>query len=661
MNFKFNFVLILAFFALISFNSCQDEVLEVTETDDETLIAPSSTLANLMQSAVTNDGSVDDIMDDANCFSVNLPVTIIVNDITITINSLEDLALIEEIFDEYDSDEDFLEFLFPITIVLNDYEEIVIENEDQLEDFIEECTDVDDDVIECIDFKYPISFSIYNTDFQIIDTVVIESDEQLYEFLENLQDETDEVVLASLNFPVTMVYADGSTIEVNNNAELEAAINEAEDDCDGYEEEDCSEEDVDEYLKECHWNIVSFNGDDNFIDYDIYFNEDGTLEIVNSGTSVTATGNWNTSMSDEGVIVTLSELTMFDGDLGGDWLVYECDDDRFKFIKETGTSTTYVIIERDCDDVTDCSVTDIQANLKECKWYLGSNLIDVNGPITFTEDGAVKLDGEAIGGYMLSVYDGYVYLTLDLSGDYMNISKEWKVVECDEGWLHLINGDYNLVLEQDCETTNPFECFSNLEYGICDDGDEFDGFATFNLNELYPDCNEDNVEVSFHATEEDAHNNVNQLPTTYTNTSNEEMIFVRVALAGTTEYELFVVVLYVEDCTTIETCTKEELDSYLMEAECHWVAVSVDGSNEYNDFALGFGDGNNLVIEGGGTAFTGVWETAGNPTDGVYLIISQFEGNFEVFNNEWLVVECGAERIVLTNNDIEIVIERECP
>ena len=163
MNFKFNYVLILAFFALLSFNSCQTEVLEVTETDEETLIAPNSTLVNLMQYTVTNDGSVDNIMDDSNCFSVNLPVTIIVNDITITINTLEDLELIEEIFDEFDSDDDVLEFLFPITIILNDYEEIVIENEDQLEAFIEECVNDEEEVIECVDFQYPISFSIYNT------------------------------------------------------------------------------------------------------------------------------------------------------------------------------------------------------------------------------------------------------------------------------------------------------------------------------------------------------------------------------------------------------------------------------------------------------------------------------------------------------------------
>jgi hypothetical protein len=134
--------------------------------------------------------------------------------------------------------------------------------------------------------------------------------------------------------------------------------------------------------------------------------------------------------------------------------IYKCDDDRFKFVREPGTITSYVIIERECNDETDCSVAEIHADLKECKWYLGTDLIDGNGPLVFTEDGAVKIGGDIIGGYGLSVIEGHIYLTLDLSGDYMNISKEWKLVECDDDRLQFIHGDYTLVMEQACESEN---------------------------------------------------------------------------------------------------------------------------------------------------------------------------------------------------------------
>lgn len=664
MNFKFNYLLILAFFALLSFTSCQDEILEVTETDEETLIAPNSTLANLMQYTVTNDGSVDNIMDNSNCFSVNLPVTIIVNDITITINTLEDLALIEEIFDEFDSDDDFLEFLFPITIILNDYEDIVIENESQLEAFIEACIDDEDEVIECIDFQYPISFSIYNTEFQVIDTVVIESDEQLYEFLENLQNENDQVVLASLNFPVTMVYANGNTVQVNNNAELEAAIHEAEDDCDDEnEEDDCTKEEVDAYLTECYWNIVNFNGDDNFINKDIYFNNNGSLEIY-SENNVIATGNWSTSMSNLGVVLTLSELTMFDGDLGGEWYVYDCDDDRFKFTRAPGTIESYFIIERECNNQSDCSVAEINADLKECKWYIGTDLVDGNGPLMFTEDG-VKLNGNIIGGWNLALIESYIYLTLDLSGDYMNISKEWKLIECDEDRLQFISGDYTLVLEQECESTNPLGCLEAHAIVLCDENN--DGVEVFNLYEGLSEvsnCQIDNpVSVSYHVSLTDAQNNTNPISgvTSYTNISSPQTVYVRVeVLNNPSQYEVMEIDLILEECS-VSGCTEEELDAYLMEFECYWVAVSVNGSIAFNDFAIQFNENQDLLIEGNGANYFGTWSTAGNPANGVFLTIAQLENNFSVFNGQWLVTECGPERIVLVDGDNEIAIERECP
>jgi hypothetical protein len=252
---------------------------------------------------------------------------------------------------------------------------------------------------------------------------------------------------------------------------------------------------------------------------------------------------------------------MFDVDLGGEWYVHECHDDRFKFTREPGTIESYFIIERECNNEADCSVAEIQADLKECKWYLDTDLVDGNGPLMFTEDG-VKLNGIAIGGWNLSLIEGHIYLNLDLSGDYMNISKEWKLVECDDHRLQFISENHTLVLEQECSSDN---------------------------------------------------------------------------------------------------CTEEVLDSYLMEFECYWVAVSVDGSNAYDDFAIQFNDNQDLLIEGGGNNYFGAWSTSGNPNDGVYLEISQLENNFSLLNGNWLVVECGAERIVLVDGDHEMVIERECP
>ena len=68
---------------------------------------------------------------------------------------------------------------------------------EKLENFIDECEDEVDEVIECIDFVYPISFSVFNSDFNIVDTVVIESDEAFYNFLDELEDDELFLNLAS--------------------------------------------------------------------------------------------------------------------------------------------------------------------------------------------------------------------------------------------------------------------------------------------------------------------------------------------------------------------------------------------------------------------------------------------------------------------------------
>ena len=219
-------LLLIPFFALLMLTSCQEEAIEITPTDETEALAPESELTSLMLSTSTMDGSADNIIDGASCLSVELPITVKVKGLEIIIDSKEDFKIIEAIFKEFDDDDDELDIIFPITVVLSNHEEIVIENEDALEDLVADCKgeNEEDDDIECIDFQYPISFSVYDTDFQIIDVITIENDTQLYRFIKRVK---NAEVFASLNFPVTMVLADGSEITVNNNIELARTIKEA--------------------------------------------------------------------------------------------------------------------------------------------------------------------------------------------------------------------------------------------------------------------------------------------------------------------------------------------------------------------------------------------------------------------------------------------------
>ncbi|OIQ28166.1 MAG: hypothetical protein BM564_10600 [Bacteroidetes bacterium MedPE-SWsnd-G2] len=635
-----NSIFIFTFFALstLFFQSCQDEEIQVTQPTEEEAIIAQSTLAVAMQSACSYDTAADDFLDNANCLGIDLPVTVTVNDITITINTLEDLELVEDIFDEFEDDEDILEFLFPITIVLNDYTEIVIEDEDALEALIDECTD-EPESIECIDFQYPISFSIFNTEFQLIDSVVVTDDSELYDFLENLNEETDQALLASLDFPVTMVYANGETVVVNNNQELEDVIVAAEQDCDDYDDDFCTEEDVNEVISECYWMIDVYNGDDVFENLEVYFNEDGTLQIIDGETQVAIGGAWSISQTDIGVVISISELTAFQGDLGGEWLIVECDDDEFVLIKETENGVVTLVIEQECeDDEDDCSAQEINSNLQECQWWGFSNLYDnVQANIfTFTPNGAVIISTEnsdevLTGMYQVELTATGVVVVLELPEPYNVLNMSWDVTECDEYYIHLQNGDNFFGLERDCNDDDEYDCEDlQANYGddcitasgvegylnedcecvvetnddslgclesedieLCDEGN--DGVEVFNLyaglDEL-EDCEIDSaVSVSFHETIMDAEANVNSIPsaTQYTNISNPQTVYVRIELSNDpSQFEVLEIGLYLENCQENEfECFQMEAGSQELESCDNTNGVMNDGIAVF-DLTLAF-------------------------------------------------------------------------
>lgn len=238
--FNFKYFLVLPLFMMLFFASCQEEATEETiPTNEEALVADSN-LANLMRLTSTNDGSDDNMMDSASCLEIQLPVTVIVNGVTITVNTLDDQELIFEILAESNTDEDSIELVFPITIIYSDYTTVVVESQEDFVVLIAECDveNEEDEDIECIDFEYPFSVSVYDADNEVIDTIEFSSDEELYNFCINLDDD----VFVSLNFPITLILSDGSTTIVNSNEELETAIGDAINACDENDNNDWDDE-----------------------------------------------------------------------------------------------------------------------------------------------------------------------------------------------------------------------------------------------------------------------------------------------------------------------------------------------------------------------------------------------------------------------------------
>ena len=132
--------------------------------------------------------------------------------------------------------------------------ETILPNSD-LANLMQDVSSVDS--FECVNFQYPIFFTLYNANFQVVETITIQSDDALVSFLNGLGESDSGVVLASLNFPLTLIYDNATTVEVANNQELETALMAASDNCG--EPVACDMETVRDYLVACP-QIPTLNG-----------------------------------------------------------------------------------------------------------------------------------------------------------------------------------------------------------------------------------------------------------------------------------------------------------------------------------------------------------------------------------------------------------------
>ena len=460
-------LLLIPFFALLLFTSCQDEVIDITDPNETETLVAESTLTNLMSSTSIMDGSADNIIDNASCLSVELPVTVIVKVLEITIDSREDFKVIEAIFKEFDDDEDNLDIVFPITIVLTNYEEVVIQNREALTELVKECRgeNEEDDDIECIDFQYPISFSVYNGDFQVLDVITIENDRQLYRFIKRVK---NAEVLASLNFPVTMELAYGTEIVVNNNIELQRTIEDAKDICDedddnDYGDDDFTKERLDEYLKICPWVVHEFerNNQDNTAEYKEYalnFKEDGVVVMRARGGNM-LTGTWSTRVTNRGALLKLEFETLADFTL--EWVVYDIEYGKIKLFEVGGNR---IIMKKNCDVVIDVTKERIENYLQECLWRIARLSVDgadnekdyIGTPLKFFADNVVKLrlNGELVEGtYEIGVRNAGFILQITLDGR-PDLKLEWLITFLEPGLIKLENANNRMILERHCPDTD---------------------------------------------------------------------------------------------------------------------------------------------------------------------------------------------------------------
>lgn len=322
---------LLVFCIVLLFTSCRKEEVELIQSPEEQVLIANSTLAILMQQTAMNDGSNDNILDRANCFNIKLPITVKANGTEIDLNSEEDLNAVEYIFDTSDDDDDTLEINFPITIVLNDFSEVVIHSKSELLSYSNNCNgenEVDSD-IECLDFQYPIMASIFNTAHELIETVTVTNDYELYEFLKHIGQND----IVNVELPIKVFLLDGTEITINNLDELQTTIEIYANDCDEDDDYDYSDDDCDQCTKEelttfltncTNWAVDklernTYNYDNYYSGYDFNFQADGTVSVYWSGYEANGTWTANGSGNNMTIVINIPDLPY----CNNNWILHE--------------------------------------------------------------------------------------------------------------------------------------------------------------------------------------------------------------------------------------------------------------------------------------------------------------------------------------------------
>lgn len=199
--------------------------------------------------------------DSLDCFGFVFPIQIELEDGTVlTANNYDELFAIEDDIDASDLGADFI---YPFEVVLadgsnqtitdfEDFEDLLIacygeeweddedddgEDEDDDEDDEDDGDDDDhgdcpgdlDEFTECFEIVFPVTLIIGNNE-----TVVVNNEDELFAILEGLEDE--ELDELDIEFPIDVfIYADSTTVTLNNFAELDEIL----EDCFGeFDDED---------------------------------------------------------------------------------------------------------------------------------------------------------------------------------------------------------------------------------------------------------------------------------------------------------------------------------------------------------------------------------------------------------------------------------------
>lgn len=290
-------ILVLLFVLLYS---CQKEESTIVQDTNNSLTA-NAPLYDLVARIAQNRTSQDNIIDNSSCFSVQLPVEVIVNGQLIAVNSTADYQLVQDAIDAFTTDDDIVSFVFPITVQFQDFQTLTIVDEDAFDDLLDDCEEDENEFneIDCLDINYPIVINTFDSVNQIANTITIQNDTDLYLFFENIED----TIYVSINYPISIIDANGQNVVINSNEALESAIEEAIEVCNNSGGSGSGGITLASVLVDGTWYVSYFfkNNIDQTTDFNgfvINCDSNGTMDVTGNGTVVNGIWEINSNASE---------------------------------------------------------------------------------------------------------------------------------------------------------------------------------------------------------------------------------------------------------------------------------------------------------------------------------------------------------------------------
>lgn len=174
-------LLLLVFF----FASCQKESSESYVAPD--VLDASSPLTALLKRVALAHAVDDNVMDSATCYKIKLPIEIVVNGQPLTVATEINYQQIADIFNASNSDQDHIDFSYPLTVVYDNGDETVVADIIQLQQLHNACPVPPGEApIGCFGVTFPFTMSLYDSGSQTPQVVTISNSFDLLAFIVNL-------------------------------------------------------------------------------------------------------------------------------------------------------------------------------------------------------------------------------------------------------------------------------------------------------------------------------------------------------------------------------------------------------------------------------------------------------------------------------------------